>query len=270
MEHDGWVEALAVTRDGKRILSGGMDEVLRVWDVETHQPIAKWGGHDTTIRCTVVSPDNRLVASGNSEGRIVITEMKEDEQTKQHASGIKAARHSGCVNSVCFSSDGTKLASGHDDTMIRVFDVENGDLILGPIKGHRRKVNSVVWSLDGSWLFTASADQTIRVWDAETGEPIGEPWTGHTDFVASLSLSPDGTKLASGSHDKTVRFWGTESGEPIGEPLQHEEDVWAVTFSPSGEFMACGGADQKVSIWRVPWWDDSKETHKSFLDLPAM
>jgi WD40 repeat protein len=46
MEHDGGVEGFAVTKDGKRILSGGEDKVLRVWDVETHQPIAEWGGHE--------------------------------------------------------------------------------------------------------------------------------------------------------------------------------------------------------------------------------
>ncbi|KIJ13730.1 hypothetical protein PAXINDRAFT_13496, partial [Paxillus involutus ATCC 200175] len=42
------------------------------------------------------------------------------------------------------------------------------------------------------------------------------------------------------------------------------------TFSPSGEFIACGDEDGKVSIWRVPWWDDRNEAHKSLLDRPAV
>ncbi|KAF8838552.1 WD40 repeat-like protein, partial [Paxillus ammoniavirescens] len=117
-------------------------------------------------------------------------------------------------------------------------------------------------------LFTASADCSIRLWDSETGEAIGDPWTGHINDVNSISLSPDGTRLASASDDKTVRFWGTDSGEPIGEPLQHGNDVWVVTFSPSSEFVACDGEDGKVSIWRVPWWDDRNiEAHKSLLDV---
>ncbi|KIJ13677.1 hypothetical protein PAXINDRAFT_80587 [Paxillus involutus ATCC 200175] len=162
---------------------------------------------------------------------------------------------SGGVNALCFSPNGTKLAGG--DQAVRVFDVDSGDLIL-EIEGHTEHLYSVVWSLDGSQLFTGSWDQTIRHWDSETGEEIGEPWMGHTGIVHFLSLSLDGTKLVSTSADHTVRFWAVDSGDPIGEPLQHDSDLWAVGFSPSGEFVACGGADRKVSIWRVPWWDDSK------------
>ncbi|KIJ13737.1 hypothetical protein PAXINDRAFT_48735, partial [Paxillus involutus ATCC 200175] len=67
MQHSGnaeWAQGLAVTRDGKRILSGGGDAVLRVWDVETHQPIAEWGGHEHAIHCIAMSPDDQLVGSG--------------------------------------------------------------------------------------------------------------------------------------------------------------------------------------------------------------
>ncbi|KIJ07918.1 hypothetical protein PAXINDRAFT_89633 [Paxillus involutus ATCC 200175] len=163
MKHGTYVQGLAVASDGKRILSGDDNKVLRVWDAGTHQPIAEWGGS---------------------------------------------------VNSVCFSPDGTKLASAHDDESVRVFDVENGGLIRDPIEGHTFYVYSVVWSLDGAQIFAASWDTTLRCWDFDTGEGIGEFWTGHANHVMSISLSPDGTKLASPSFDKTVRFWAMDSGNP--------------------------------------------------------
>ncbi|KAF8836569.1 WD40 repeat-like protein [Paxillus ammoniavirescens] len=268
MEHDGRVEGFAVTKDGKRIFSGDEDKLLRVWDAETHEPIAEWGGHEGFICCIATSPDDQLVASGDYEGRIIIREMNLEDEDGRTKHAIETGPRS--VYSICFSPDGTKLASGHRDNMIRVFDVETGELVLGPMEGHTNWVNSVVWSLDGTRLFTASDDHFIRFWDSETGQPIGEPLTGHTGYIISIALSPDGTKLASASGDKTVRFWDTDSGDPIGEPLQHEDYVWAVTFSPSGEFVACGESGGKVSIWRVPWWDDSKKAHKSLLDLPAV
>jgi hypothetical protein len=116
----------------------------------------------------------------------------------------------------------------------------------------------VVWSLDGSQLFTASFDRSIRFWDSETGQAIGDPLTGHTDFFNSISLSPDGTKLASASIDGTVRFWATDSGDPIGEPLQHEH-LQAITFSPSGEFVACGELRRKDIDMACSMVGDSKK-----------
>ncbi|KIJ05740.1 hypothetical protein PAXINDRAFT_103653 [Paxillus involutus ATCC 200175] len=211
-----------------------------------------------------MSPDGDLVASGHGQGEIKVREM--DGGTVKYS--LKAGSRD--VYALCFSPNGTKLACG-GDVAIRVFDLDSSDLILGPLEGHERDVSSVIWSLDGSRLFTASWDQTIRHWDSETGEAIGEPWTGHTDCVNSISLSSDGTKLASSADDNTVRFWGTDSGDPIGESLHHEGRIWAVTFSPSGEYVACGGTDKEVLIWHVPWWDDSlSKEHKSFLDLPAI
>ncbi|KIJ08649.1 hypothetical protein PAXINDRAFT_102499 [Paxillus involutus ATCC 200175] len=266
MEHDGWVEGLAITRDEKRILSGGLGKRLVIWDVETRQVVEEWLGDDTTagIRSIAMSPNGDLVASGHGQGGVIVREM--DGGAVKHS--IKSGSDN--VNALCFSPDGTKLACGGSDA-IRVFDVDGGDLILGPIEGHTTRVTSAVWSLNGSQLFTASWDHTIRHWDSETGKAIGEPWTGHTNNVTSISLSPDGMKLASVSRDNTVRFWGTDSGDPIGEPLHHEESMWAVTFSPSGEFLACGGEDKKVSTWRVPWWGEIREEkHKSFLDRPAV
>ncbi|KAF9222271.1 WD40 repeat-like protein [Gyrodon lividus] len=257
MEHGDWVNGLAVTRDGKRILSGGGDNKMKVWDVETYEFIEEWEDHTGGISCIAMSPDDQLVASAGHGGKIVIRKMKKGGQIKH------AIQAGSSVWSVSFSPNGEKVAAGvrdrHGGHVIRVYDVESGKLILRPIKGHTKFVNCVLWSLDGCRLFSASDDRSIRCWNSETGEPIGQQWTGHTHWVFYISLSHDGTKLASASYDHTVRFWDAHSGEPIEQPLQHDNWLCAVIFSPSGEFVACGGDDKKLSIWRVPWWDHSQK-----------
>ncbi|KIJ10446.1 hypothetical protein PAXINDRAFT_16532 [Paxillus involutus ATCC 200175] len=71
MEHNGWIEGLAITRDGKMILGGGKGNGLRIWDVEMQRLIEEWDGDDTTIRCIPTSPDGALVASGHGLGGII-------------------------------------------------------------------------------------------------------------------------------------------------------------------------------------------------------
>ncbi|KAF9232502.1 hypothetical protein BU15DRAFT_81156 [Melanogaster broomeanus] len=249
----------------KRILSGGREERIWVWDAETQECIEEWESGPGSIFCIAISPDGQLAANGSSKGKILIRDLTEGGQIKHSLDGGNDAY------SLCFSPNGEKLASCsvyHDDGM-RVFDVESGKLILGSM-GYKYTY-SVIWSLDGTQLFSAHSDFTIRCWNSENGELIGGPWTGHTKPVRSLSLSPDGTKISSASYDRTVRFWDARTGDSIDQPLLHESELYAVTFSPSGEFVAAGGQYGKVSIWRVPWWDKSrKKVYDSLLDLPAV
>ena len=236
MEHSCEVVSLAVTQDGTKIVSSDLDWSIKVWDIESHVLVREWAGGGPIA----ISPDDRLVAVGGAsaiytmEGRLV-TEPEDD-----------------VVQSVAFSPDGKKLACGNEYGDIHVYDVKNGTLILGSLKGHEKWVHSVLWSPDGGRLFSGSWNKTIRCWNSDTGEQLGQPWTGHTDGIRSLSLSPDGSILASASRDKTVRFWDAISGYPIGQHLQHDHPLFAIGFSPSGEFVASARWDGNLYVWRAP------------------
>ncbi|KIJ59410.1 hypothetical protein HYDPIDRAFT_140645 [Hydnomerulius pinastri MD-312] len=112
MNHGADVRCVAVTRDGKRIMSGGEDGKLKAWEVETHQLLEVWEGH-TIMTGTL-------------------------------------------VDSLCFSPNGERIASGLTDSTIQVFDAATGNFVLGPIKGHEHAVRSVLWSSDGSHIFSGS------------------------------------------------------------------------------------------------------------------
>lgn len=244
MKHEhGLIISLAVTRDGKKIVSSDEGGRIKVWDVESHSLVKEWT-HSNGFSRIAISPDDRLVAVGG----LTVSIHTMEGQVKQ---SIKT-KGAWCMS---FSPDGCKLACGDDD--IYVYDVSNGTLVLGPLAGHRGVIPSVLWSHDGSRIFSGSLHDKIRCWDSATGEPIGHPWTGHTDYITSFSfsLSPDGSILASASGDRTIRFWDTTTGNPVGQPLRHKDKLRHVCFSPSGEFVASAGWGGKLHIWRVPRLD---------------
>ena len=113
--------------------------------------------------------------------------------------------HGSAVNSVCFSPDGSLLASGSWDDTIRLWDVRTGKR-LRTLTGHLDGVLSVCFSPDGNLLASGSWDDTIRLWDVRTGKRL-RTLTGHKSNVNSVSFSPDGSLLASGSSDETIRLW---------------------------------------------------------------
>ena len=232
---------LALTADGKKIISSDNKGGVKMLDVELDQVVVKewFDGQEVQAVRVSISPDNRLVAVGSKR---VFIHAIEGWQVKQT---IEVGELLWCMS---FSPAGNKLVCSTTFD-IRIYDVDSGTLILGPFETDG--VRAVLWSRDGSKLFSASWDKAIRCWNADTGEQIGHPWIGHTSWIYSLALSLDGRILASASLDKTARFWNATTGDPIGRPLQHKNNVWDVCFSPSGKFLA-SIASNEIYIWRAP------------------
>jgi hypothetical protein len=78
--------------------------------------------------------------------------------------------HSGVVQYVAFSPDGSRIASASYDQTVKVWDAATGEEVL-TLKGHAHKVGGVAFSPDGSRIASASADGTVRVWDAGEATP---------------------------------------------------------------------------------------------------
>lgn len=137
------------------------------------------------------------------------------------------------VTSVCISPDGTLVAAGSLDTVVRIWDVQTGKAIER-LKGHRDSVYSVAFTPDGRGLVSASLDKTLKYWDVgpiydrrrngglKNGTSAGDKvmdrtsqclmnFTGHKDYVLSVAVSHDGQWVVSGSKDRGVQFWDAKS-----------------------------------------------------------
>ncbi|KIK34723.1 hypothetical protein CY34DRAFT_17519 [Suillus luteus UH-Slu-Lm8-n1] len=160
--------------------------------------------------------------------------------------------HTDEVNSVAFSPDGTRIATGSDDCTVRLWDAATGQPVGEPLLGHTFSVTSVSFSPDGTRIVSGSYDKTVRLWDVATRQPIGEPLLGHTSFVTSVAFSPSGSRIVTGSDDKTVRLWNAVTRQPVGEPLRgHTDSVNSVSFSPDETRIISGSDDKTVRLWDV-------------------
>ncbi|TEB23464.1 WD40 repeat-like protein, partial [Coprinellus micaceus] len=238
------------------------------------------------VECLAISPNGNTAAVGSEGGIIQLWDVQSGRATGKTMEG-----HTNWVTFVCFSPDGSKIASG-------LWDAESGQAVGEPMEGHTSVVTSVCFSPDGSKIASGSWDRSVRLWDAESGQAVGEPmeghtdrkiasgsddnfvrlWDmesgqavgepmeGHTDSVTSVCFSPDGSKIASGSEDTSVRLWDAESGQAVGEPMEgHTSSVKSVRFSPDGTRIASGSNDKSIRVWRIT--TDSPTAHPSHLHL---
>jgi WD40 repeat protein len=120
---------------------------------------------------------------------------------------------------VAFSSDGRRLATGGEENMVKIWDVETGQELQPPLRGHRGEVYTLAFSPDddGRWIASAGEDSTVKIWNSHTGK-VRHTFRGHLGLVCSVAFSPDGRLLVSGSRDKTVKVWDmTQLRSEVGD-----------------------------------------------------
>ena len=153
------VQALAVSSDGKTIISSANDGNVKALNVETGKlmfSLAKQR-HSKGVESIAISPDGKTIVSGSKDKTIKVCnlETKKIEFTSQG--------HKGWVYCVAISPDGSTIVSCSRDKTIRIWDLYTGECIR-ILKGHTDWVYSVAISPDGKSLVSCSRDKTIKIW----------------------------------------------------------------------------------------------------------
>ncbi len=208
-----------------------------------------------------------ILAAGLNNGQVELWDVEAGER-------IATLRHGGSINAVVFSPDGTSLASGSHNQVIRVWEVATRSQIATwevPPDGHSWS-RSLAFSPDGSRLVSGFQDGTVRLWDVATRTEVAV-LEGHSDRIASVAFSPDGGYVASaeGNGVGTVILWDLATRSQVAT-LEGTADRWrpAVVFSPDGAILATGSPNGDVILWDVATQDRLAEIEGHVRGITSM
>ena len=266
--HSWWVWSAVFSPNDRRIVTASQDGKAIVWqqtDGGEYRPLTEFVKHSGPINAAEFSPDGTLVATAGADGRVLVWNPdvvqpvdiagRIDDMPDPPAPYRELLGHQKPVCSIAFSPDGTRLASGGEDNVIRLWRVADGTEIA-QLRGHTSYVRDCVFSPNGSHVLSASRDQQIKLWNPSTyGESLalGRNEGGqHADAVLAARFSRNGKQIVTASRDRTARVWQADDQSLVKEFAEgHEFLASSAVFFSDGLHLATAAGDGTTRVWNV-------------------
>jgi WD40 repeat protein len=232
------VVAMALSRDGKQLLTGSKDQIGALWDAETGRKLHVFKGHSHVVSAVAFSPDGKHVLTGSLDGTAMLWEADTGRMVRTFQG------HTHMVSAVAYSPDGKHVLTRSFDRTAALWEADSGRKVQD-FKGHTDRVLAVAFSPDGKYILTASYDKTAALWEADTGRRT-RSFEGHTEWVYLVAFSPDGRYVL--TSDGLVHLFDIGSGDELARLLSLDAgDIWLVT-SPEGLFDGSLAGRERVAF----------------------
>ncbi|UXX79320.1 High-affnity carbon uptake protein Hat/HatR [Reichenbachiella carrageenanivorans] len=284
------VRSVRFAADGKSMFSAGSDGKLLSWDMTNDRKKSKVLIDNNFVNRVVdLSPEERWLAVGSDDDRILLYDLKNSGQEPKELTGhsgtvfdlvflkgdegfisssgdkvirkndyktsTEIARVASRVKALALSPDGRFLAGGSESGSVYLWDLENNyEEKSLYIKGGSA-VHAISFNRDGKILAIGDDEGDVILWDLQESKQIRR-LTGHDAKVTDLEFSKDNTLLASTSFDGTARIWVMEflNDLPIvlddhGTGRGSKKWVWSAAFSPDGQTLMTGAGDGVIRYW---------------------
>jgi WD40 repeat protein len=241
LELDHFVERLTFSTDGRFLGVIGLDNTLRVWDVNSGKLLH---GFKADMGGIAFSADGKLVAAGINRTTVKVWDVTSGTEHAQ-----LQAKEPLYATYLTFSPDGKRLAAGGPQGVC-IWDVTTRKELCRLADQH---IGWLAFAPDGKTL-AASGGSTIRLWDVDSVKRLLFP--GMHDFqIASIAASPDGKRLAtSGYSEGQLCVWDAASGKLLHSHVQPRGGL-TTCFSADGRLVASGGGTA-LTLWEA---DTGKE-----------
>lgn len=255
-QHKGPVLAVAFSERSGLLASGGVDGLIRLWDVSGPAPRehAVLEGHRSDVGGLAFAPDGPSVlasASGHLDGAVCLWDLA---AAKPLGKAVLRG-HNSPVTAMAFSPDGSFLAVGCNDRSVHLWHLSREEpREKSGFRAHGSFAKSLAIAPDGKTIATGGEDGIVHLYRR------GMLWTNHVAQlpvhlgpVLSLAFAPDGKTLASGSMDRSVWLGDLGGDKPLDRAVLegHLDMVSVVQFSPDGKSLFSVGRGVKVIQWDV-------------------
>ncbi len=250
--HQGHVNDLSWSPDGRVLASASDDGTIRLWDTGAGQETSKIAVDQDGVASVAWSPDGAKIASGNNHGTVQVWDAQSGDQLLKVQPGADFST----VSAIVWSPDSKQFAAatwlGFDNAgQVVVYDAASGQAARTVENVFAPAAPALAWAtLKPALLWISSADGKAHRWDFPASPDAAI--LADQAKVDAVAWSPDATMIASAGFDHTVHIWDAASAASLVTLQGHTDTIHTVRWSNDGLFLVSAGWDNVIRVWGVP------------------
>ncbi|KAK3575656.1 hypothetical protein QTP86_031627 [Hemibagrus guttatus] len=199
--HNMGVMALTSTNNCTRLVSGGGDGQVRVWEIlqGTHRLIASMKEHKASVNAIKIKSNNKECVTASSDGTCIIWDLVRFVRNQMVLANTM-------FKSVCYHPEEYQIITGGTDRKIGYWEVYDGAAIRELEASQSGAINSMDISADGQHFITGGDEKLVKVWRYAEGD-VTHVGVGHSGSISSVCLCPNHRFLITTSTDGAVLIW---------------------------------------------------------------
>ena len=254
-EYNGKATSLTFNREGNILAATASSGDVYLWNMQGGDTKKISRAHSSGAWAIDFSPDSRILATGGGDGIIRLWESSTGTKIGE------MGRHQKRIHSIAFDTNGRYVITGSDDLTIRYWDVNTKKetrafnepmdrLLTAAFSPDRSLIAYGAKTIEIDLMRNRREDKEyVRLRDAISGRDIFT-FEGHIKDITSISFLPGKRFIVSSSLDKTIKIWDVEKRGEVTS-LEQNDYIYAIDTSRDGKWLAAGGRDRLVTVWRL-------------------
>ena len=246
--HTDAASALAFSRDGQWLASGGRDGSLALWDSTTWEPVAAAAAHDGPVLDLEFDPAGRLFSTGGDRQIVQWATINPQNARMTAELTLPGQEATGWSLAVAGTPRGTTLITVADRALV-VWAPGGDPARARRLWAHEGGALGLAFGPEGA-LTSSGEDGLVRLWDVDQGIPLGDPLPAHEGAARRVAWRPGSDDLATVGPDGRVLLWDMAARPPAAVELgRHEAIARALAFSPDGARLASADDLGRLMVW---------------------